>query len=123
MIDFEPTPHDAKVLAAVREQALVCRSYARYYDENEHEFPPDELPESKDHTNPYVLMMKGRSDEDTSLVAAPGWVQLHDLVRTGQQGTERSPGVIGFEVTNVFLLRHRQRHFKIRAFVLEDLLC
>jgi acyl-CoA dehydrogenase len=67
MIDFDPTPHDAKVLAAVREQALVCRQYARYYDENEHEFPPDELPESKDHQNPYVLLMQGRSDEDTTL--------------------------------------------------------
>jgi acyl-CoA dehydrogenase len=67
MIDFEPTPHDAKVLAAVRDQALVCRGYARYYDENEHEFPPEELPEARDHKNPYVLLMQGRSDEDTTL--------------------------------------------------------
>ena len=26
----------------------MCRNYARHYDENEHEFPPDELPEAKD---------------------------------------------------------------------------
>ena len=31
----------------VREEALVARNYARYYDENEHEFPPDELPEAQ----------------------------------------------------------------------------
>jgi acyl-CoA dehydrogenase len=66
MIDFELTPHDEKVLAIVREQALVCRRYARHFDENEHEFPPDELPEAKDHPHAYAALVQGRSDADTS---------------------------------------------------------
>ena len=46
MIDFELTENDKKILDEVRTRALVCRKYARYYDENEQEFPPDELPET-----------------------------------------------------------------------------
>ena len=48
MIDFELTENDQKILDEVRRRALVCREYARYYDENEHEFPPDELEEARD---------------------------------------------------------------------------
>jgi hypothetical protein len=48
MIDFTLTENDEKVLAAVREEALICRNYARYYDEHEEEFAPDALPEAKD---------------------------------------------------------------------------
>ena len=40
MIDFELTEKDREVLDQLREEALVARRYARYYDENEHEFPP-----------------------------------------------------------------------------------
>lgn len=46
MIDFTFTDNDEKTLAAVREEALLYRKYARHYEENEHEFPPDELPEA-----------------------------------------------------------------------------
>ncbi len=56
MIDFELSENDRKILDAVREQALICREHARYYDENEHEFPPDALPEADDYPNPYSLM-------------------------------------------------------------------
>ncbi|MCG8589676.1 MAG: acyl-CoA dehydrogenase, partial [Proteobacteria bacterium] len=66
MIDFELTENDEKVLRAVRAEALVCRNYARHYDENEHEFPPDELPEADDFPNVYQLMA-GRTDEDSGL--------------------------------------------------------
>jgi acyl-CoA dehydrogenase len=45
MIDFTLSENDRARIAAVKEEGLVCRQYARYYDENEHEFPPDELPE------------------------------------------------------------------------------
>ena len=58
MIDFTLSENDQKILEVVRERALVCREYARYYDEHEEEFAPDELPENaqfKDR-NPYVLM-------------------------------------------------------------------
>jgi len=45
MIDFTLTENDKAQLARVREEALICRKYAREYDERE-EFPPDELPET-----------------------------------------------------------------------------
>jgi acyl-CoA dehydrogenase len=66
MIDFTLTENDKKVLAAVRAEGLVARKYARHFDENEQEFPPDELPEAKDHPPTFALMMK-RSPEDTPL--------------------------------------------------------
>jgi acyl-CoA dehydrogenase len=66
MIDFELTDSDKDILAAVREEALICRKYARYYDENEHEFPPDELEEAKGRDSIYAKL-GGRSDLDTSL--------------------------------------------------------
>ena len=58
MISFELSAGDQKLLEQVRKEALVCRNYARYYDENEHEFPPDELPEAKDHGNVFAQLMK-----------------------------------------------------------------
>jgi acyl-CoA dehydrogenase len=67
MIDFEPSEGDQKVLAQVREQALIARKYARYYDENEHEFPPDDLPEGKDYPHVYSLM--GERGEGASSLA------------------------------------------------------
>ena len=33
----------------------MARKYARQYDENEHEFPPDELPEAKDWPDVWSL--------------------------------------------------------------------
>jgi acyl-CoA dehydrogenase len=45
-IDFTLSENDERRLAAVREEALVYRKHARFYEENEHEFPPDELPEA-----------------------------------------------------------------------------
>ena len=48
MIDFTLADGDREVLDYVREEALVARKYARYYDENEEEFPPDELEEARD---------------------------------------------------------------------------
>ena len=46
MIDFTLTDNDQKILDEVRRQALVCREYARYYDDHEEEFAPDALPEA-----------------------------------------------------------------------------
>jgi acyl-CoA dehydrogenase len=45
-IDFTLSERDQGILQNTREEALVCRNYARFYDENEHEFPPDKLPEA-----------------------------------------------------------------------------
>ena len=60
MIDFSLSPNDNKVLDAVRAEALVARNYARHYDENEHEFPPDKLPEAKDHPS-FVNLLGNRN--------------------------------------------------------------
>jgi len=66
MIQFELTQHDKKVLDDVRQEAVICRQYARHYDENEHEFPPDELPEAGEF--PTILQsMAGRGDDDTGM--------------------------------------------------------
>jgi acyl-CoA dehydrogenase len=66
MIDFTLTPNDQKIFDHVRAEGLVARKYARQYDENEHEFPPDELPEAKDWPDVWSLM-SGRTKEDTGL--------------------------------------------------------
>ena len=46
MIDFTLTENDKAHLARIRAEALICRKYARYYEEREGEFPPEELPET-----------------------------------------------------------------------------
>lgn len=46
MIDFRLTETDEKILARVREEAMICRQYAREYDEREDEMIPDTLPET-----------------------------------------------------------------------------
>jgi acyl-CoA dehydrogenase len=48
MIDFSFSERDERTIETLKEEGLVCRKYARYYDENEHELPPDQLPEAKD---------------------------------------------------------------------------
>lgn len=77
MIDLTPTENDRRILDAVREEALIARNYARYYDENEHEFPPDELPEAKDRPG-FMSRMGSRTDEDA------GMAVLTTLIAMGQ---------------------------------------
>ncbi len=66
MIDLELSKNDEKMLNAVREEALIARQYARHYDENEHEFPPNELPEAKNHPS-FTRLFGERNDRDSSL--------------------------------------------------------
>jgi acyl-CoA dehydrogenase len=66
MIDFKLSENDQKKMDALREQSLVCRKYARYYDENEHEFPPDELPEAADFDQIAERTLLPASDEDSN---------------------------------------------------------
>jgi acyl-CoA dehydrogenase len=58
MIDFTLSDRDQRVLDYVRSESLVARKYARHYDENEHEFPPDALPEAKDFPGAFSIMGK-----------------------------------------------------------------
>jgi len=48
MVDFRLTDRDKAVLARTRAEAEIARTYARFYDENEGDFPPDELPEAEE---------------------------------------------------------------------------
>src|SRR4029453_9671998 len=77
MIDLTPSDNDLRVLDAVREDALIARHYARYYDENEHEFPPDELPEAKDRPG-YLSRLGERTENDA------GMAVLTTLIAMGQ---------------------------------------
>ncbi len=47
MIDFRLTETDKKILARLREEAIICRKYAREFDEREGEMIPDSLPETE----------------------------------------------------------------------------
>ena len=92
MIDFELTENDEKVLNRVREHALICRGYARHYDENEHEFPPDELPEAAEHESAWALFGE-RTAEDTSvpvismlITAGETWGDYSVRMRRGKGG-------------------------------------
>jgi acyl-CoA dehydrogenase len=92
MIDFELSARDASVLEEVRRQALVSRKYARYYDEHEDEFVPDELPEAKDYQTPWAKM-GGRTDEDSGmgvismlLSAGQSWGDYSVRLRKGRGG-------------------------------------
>ena len=75
MIDFTLTPHDQMIVDHLKAEGLIARQYARHYDENEHEFPPDELPEAKGRPDVWSLL-KGRSAEDTGL-AVMGMLVSH----------------------------------------------
>jgi len=92
MIDFVLTENDRKVLDHVREEALVCRQYARHYDEHEDEFAPDELPEAKDFP-PATNLFAGRTDEDTHvgvmsmlMTAGQTWGDYTVRMRRGRGG-------------------------------------
>src|SRR4051812_31128070 len=77
MIDLNVTANDQRVLDAVREEALIARTYARYYDENEHEFPPNELPEAKGRPG-FMSRMGERTGDDA------GMAVLTTLIAMGQ---------------------------------------
>lgn len=48
MIDFRLTETDEKILERTRQEGLICRRYAREFDENEAEMIPDFLPEAEE---------------------------------------------------------------------------
>jgi acyl-CoA dehydrogenase len=56
MIDFVPSENDQKAFDQARASAMICRKYARHYDENEQEMAPEKLPEADEfyaeHPNP-----------------------------------------------------------------------
>ena len=92
MIDFELSKKDREVMGKLREEALVVRRYARYYDENEHEFPPDELPEAGQFPD-FMELMAGRGEQDSRMgvmsmliTAAQTWGDYSVRMRRGKSG-------------------------------------
>lgn len=92
MIDFTLSERDQRVLDYVRSESLVARKYARHYDENEHEFPPDALPEAKDYPGAFAIMGKA-GPGDTGpvtlgllIAAAQTWGDYSVRMRRGGGG-------------------------------------
>jgi acyl-CoA dehydrogenase len=92
MIDFQLSENDRKVLDHVRREARVCREYARHYDENEHEFPPDELPEAKGFPSIFEVMAgRGKGDSGMGVMsmlisAGQTWGDYSVRMRRGKGG-------------------------------------
>ena len=92
MIDFTLSERDRRVLDYVRSESLVARKYAREYDENEHEFPPDALPEANDFPGAFAVMGK-QGPGDTGpvslgllIAAAQTWGDYSVRMRRGGGG-------------------------------------
>lgn len=63
MIDFRLTETDRKILERTRQEGLICRRYAREFDENEAEMIPDALPEAEEfYANAPPLPKTGPED-------------------------------------------------------------
>jgi len=70
MIDFELSEYDQSKLDAIKEEGLICRKYARYYDEHEEEIPPDQLPEAKDYERaPSLAKRQSEADSGPAVMA------------------------------------------------------
>ena len=66
MADFTLSEHDQAILTEVRRQALICREHARYHDEHEVDFVPDQLPDAAKEINPFALLAKS-GPQDTQI--------------------------------------------------------
>lgn len=65
MVDFTLNEKEQEIIKELHREGLVIRKYARYYDENEHELPPDEFPEAKEFAH-IDQMAQQRGDNATS---------------------------------------------------------
>lgn len=64
MIDFTYTQADKEILGLAHEQAKIARKYVRYYDKNEFEICPANLPEANEE--PDVRAMLDERKDETS---------------------------------------------------------
>lgn len=63
MVDFSLNDKDQEILDELSRQVLAARKYARYYDVNEEELPPDEFPEAKEFDHIRQLYRERRKYE------------------------------------------------------------
>jgi acyl-CoA dehydrogenase len=76
MIDFRLTENDQAMIARAREEALICRKYARYYDEHEDEMAPEILPEAEEfYANAAKVPASGPDD-----TCRPVMMGLHSII-------------------------------------------
>lgn len=68
MVDFTLTPKDQQLVDLAREDSLISRNYARYYDQHEDELEPEQLPEMKDRPDPYALLKADASGTSGKVV-------------------------------------------------------
>jgi acyl-CoA dehydrogenase len=94
MIDFTLTEKDQELLDQVHAEALICRKYARYYDEHEDEFIPDEFPEAADFETIY-RHFAGRSEDDTSLPVISMLLSAGQTWGDYSVRLKRAPGGLG----------------------------
>ena len=94
MIDFTLSEADQEILDYVRRESLVVRKYARYYDENEHEFPPDELEEAEQFPGVWSLLAK-RGEEDSGLGVMSMLISMGQTWGDYSVRVKRSAGGLG----------------------------
>jgi acyl-CoA dehydrogenase len=70
MIDFQLSDNDQSRLDLIRQQALICRQHARYYDEHEEEFAPEVIEEATALGDPGKLALEPSPDDSSMPVLA-----------------------------------------------------
>ena len=70
MIDFQLSENDQARLDLIRQQALICREHARYYDEHEEKFAPEQIDEAVALGDPSKLPGKPSPDDSSMPVMA-----------------------------------------------------
>lgn len=97
MIDFKISERDEKIFALLRDEGMVARKYARYYDEHEEdELPPEELPEGKDESPERRRLIGERSaEEDGGMAVLQMWLSLYQTWGDYAVRVRRTPGGLG----------------------------
>jgi len=95
MVDFTLTPQDQYLVNIAREDSLISRNYARYYDQHEDELEPEQLPEMKDRPDPYALLKADASGTSGKVVTEALLFLEYAEVRA-----RRTQGGLGDKIVN-----------------------
>lgn len=69
MVDFSLSDADRSLLDDAHRESLIVRRYTRYYDEHEHEYPPDQLEAYPDAHLERRLRQRGEDDTSRGIMA------------------------------------------------------
>ena len=97
MIDFQLSERDEKILAMLREEGMIARKFARYYDDHEEdELPPDVLPEGADLPGKRrALIGERKHDEDGGEAVLHMWLTIYQTWGDYAVRVKRAPGALG----------------------------